>query len=285
VCGRYRGALHNSCNQLLKLTRDVTVIFHNLRRYDGHFIMQEIAAICENKKLKVECIAKGMEDYIMFKVRKPHAWAIRFIDSCQFLQASLDHLVNVLPKNAFIASKQFLPAEHFDLLARKGVFMYDYVDSLDKLEERNLPDIASFYSKLNESGISKKDYDHAVNVMELLKLQSIGEYSDLYLLRDVVLLADVFENFRKLCLQTHGLDPCHYCTSPGFCFDACLKLTKVELDLLQEQEMYEFFEKSIRGGIAVISGRFAEANNRYAPYFDPIQDEEYLLYLDGVFTF
>lgn len=283
LCGKFRAALHNSCNQKLRLSKDVTAVFHNLRRYDGHLIMQHIGEFCESEGFELECIAKTMEDYITFSMRKKRErWQIRFIDSCQFLASSLENLVKLVPEADFHAMKKFIRAEHFNLLLRKGVFPYDYIDDWTKLDERVLPPVEEFYSKLNEEGISREDYEHAQKVMNDLNLKDLGEYSDVYLKCDVLLLADVFENFRNFGIKTYGLDPCHYCTISAFGFDACLKQTNVELELLTDPDIYSFLERGIRGGISYIGARYAAANNPYLPEtYDPLLPEMYIIYWDG----
>jgi hypothetical protein len=109
----------------------------------------------------------------------------------------------------------------------------------------------------------------------------MGGYHDLYLKSDVLLLADVFENFRNVCLKAYNVDPCHFYTSPGLAWQACLKMTEVELELLTDPDMYLFIEEGLRGGISMISNRFSKANNPYVPDYDPDQDSSYVMYLDA----
>jgi len=109
----------------------------------------------------------------------------------------------------------------------------------------------------------------------------LGEYHDLYLKTDVLLLTDVFENFRDKCLKNIGLDPCHYLTSPGLAWDAALKKTKVKLDLITDIDMQLFIEKGLRGGISYIAHRYAKANNKYLKDYNPELDDSYLMYLDA----
>jgi hypothetical protein len=131
------------------------------------------------------------------------------------------------------------------LVTRKGVFPYEYVDSWGKLAETSLPNREDFYSTLKEKHISNKKFEHAVKVWEYFGCRSLGEYSDLYLKIDVLLLADVFENFRDICMSTYNLDPAHYYTAPGFSFDCMLKYTEMKLELLTDYDMLLMIEKGI----------------------------------------
>ena len=171
--------------------------------------------------------------------------------------------------------------ENTELLTRKGVFPYDYVSSLEKLDEHQLPPKKEFYSKLNDEDISDEDYQHALNVFQKFNCKSIRDYHDLYLKSDVLLLSDVFENFRKTCLKHYKLDPAHYYTSPGLAWDACLKETRQELQLLTDYDMLMMVEKGIRGGISHISKRYAEANNKYMKDYNPDKESVYIQYLDA----
>ena len=166
-------------------------------------------------------------------------------------------------------------------MTRKGVHPYDYVTSIDKLKETKLPPKEAFYSLLYNEEISDEDYEHAHNVWNTFNCQTLQDYHDLYLKSDVLLLADVFENFRKTCLKYYKLDPCHYYTAPGLPWDACLKLTKQELQLLTDYDMLMMFEKGIRGGISHISKRYAEANNKYMKNYNKTQPSTYIQYLDA----
>jgi len=167
-----------------------------------------------------------MEKYISFSLR-----SLRFIDSAQFLLASLDRLVSGCPREAFAITRTYQPNDT-ELLMKKGVYPYEYMSSWERFQETMLPPVAAFYSQLSGEGISDGDYQHATTVWNTFGCQNFGDYHDLYLKTDVLLLADVFENFRKTCLGQYGLDPAHYYTSPGLSWDALLKKTDVELELM-----------------------------------------------------
>ena len=165
----------------------------------------------------------------------------------------------------------FYEGEKLDLLLRKGVYPYDYVNSIDKLDETCLPPKDAFFSKLNNTAISNESYKHAQEIWDTFKIKTMREYHNLYLTSDVVLLADVFENFRDICVKNYKLDPAWYYTAPGLSWDAMLKKTEVNLELLSDPDMILMVEKGIRGGISMISKRYTKANNKYMKNFDKNQ--------------
>ena len=137
----------------------------------------------------------------------------------------------------------------FILLLRKGVYPYEYMDNWEIFNETLLPNKESFYSNLNMENIDDIDYRHCNNVFKIFKLKNLGEYYDLYIQSDTLLLADVFENFRNKCLEVYELDPVHFLSLPGLAWQACLKKTNVELELLTDYDMLLMVEEGIRGGI------------------------------------
>ena len=131
------------------------------------------------------------------------------------------------------------------------------------------------------SGVSNTDYEHACSIWRELGIRNMGEYHDLYLRTDVILLANVFESFRRVCLENYGLDPSHFYTAPGLAWKACLKKTPIRLELLLYPDMLLMFERGIRGGIMQSIHRLAAANNPYVgPEYDPSQPTRYLQYLE-----
>ena len=122
---------------------------------------------------------------------------------------------------------------------------------------------------------------HALNVWSAFKCRSLRDYHDLYLKSDVLLLADVFENFQATCLHHYKLDPAHYYTSPGLAWDACLKETGQQLELLHDYDMLMMFERGIRGGMTHIAQRYAEANNKYMTNYNPDKPSTFIQYLDA----
>ena len=172
--------------------------------------------------------------------------------------------------------------EKFRLLLRKGVYPYEYMDGWNRFVETQLPSGDKFYSKLNMSHISENDHVHAQRVWKAFDLKNMGEYHDLYLKTDVLLLANVFESFHDTCMKHYGLDPAHFYTSPGLAWQACLKKTGIWLELLSEPDILLMFEKGIRGGLTQAVQRYAKANNKYmGDKYDLNKESSYLQYLDA----
>ena len=339
ITGKYRGSAHQECNLKIRVNPEevkIPVIFHNLRGYDSHFIMQEIGAIVKdyeytnNKgqkcQMNINAIPNNMEKYMAFMLGNH----LTFIDSFQFMMSSLEKLVtnitkcgkcntckpdkcmklNINYKNKTLQHKTSLPCNEckncknidedcinpkydklkytskmfkdkkLDLMARKGVYPYDYMDSFEKFNSP-LPKKEEFFSILNNKHILDEDYEHAKDVWNTFSLKNMGEYHDLYLQSDILLLADVFENFRKTCLEYYKLDPCHYFTSPGLSWDAMLKMTDIKLELMTDIDMFQFIEKGLRGGISYIANRYGEANNKYMKEYDEKAPSKYIMYLDA----
>ena len=165
-------------------------------------------------------------------------------------------------------------------MARKGLYPYDYMDSFKKFNEK-LPSKEDFFSVLNNEHITDADYQHVQTVWKTFKLKTMGEYHDLYLKSDILLLADVFENFRRTCLNFYKLHPSHYFTSPGLSWDAMLKMTNIKLELMVDIDMFQFIEKGMRGGISYIANRYGKANNKYIRTYDKKAPQKYIIYLDA----
>ena len=163
----------------------------------------------------------------------------------------------------------------------KGVYPYEYMDNWERFNETSLPNKESFYSNLNMENIDDIDYRHGNNVFKMFRLKNLGEYHDLYVQSNALLLADVFENFRNKCLEVYELDPAHFLSLPGLAWQACLKKTNVELELLTDYEMLLMVEERIRGGICHSIHRYAKTNNKYMKDYNKNIESSYIQYLDA----
>ena len=199
------------------------------------------------------------------------------------MSSSLDSLVNNLARGGY----EFWRFENYschqlELLIRKGIHPYEYIDSWNKFEETSLLSKEKCYSNLNMSGVNDEDYEHACSIWREFRIRSMGEYHNLCLRTDVVLLTNVFESFGRVCLENYGLDPSHFYTAPGLAWKACLKKTGMKLKLLLDPDTLLMFERGIRGGLAQSVHVWAAANS---PYMDSEYDKnkptKYLQYLDA----
>ena len=264
-------------------------------------------------------IAKNSEEYISFNVKVDVELAgvkndngesvhkkieLRFIDSFRFMASSLDKLSANLTNDQCENLKREFP-RNFELMRQKGVFPYEYMNSWGKFEETKLPPKEAFYSKLNLKHISEEDYKRAQKVWDSMEEKTLGCYHDTYLKTDVLLLADVFETFREVCLQYYKLDPANFYTTPGLAWQALLKVAseyceheidgkcmkrveckscpkEFKLELLTDIDMFLFFEKGIRGGFTQAVKRYAKANNKYmVNLYDPEEVSNFIMYLDA----
>ena len=167
------------------------------------------------------------------------------------------------------------------LMSKMGVYPYDYMDGFEKFDQTELPAKEHSYGILNDQHITNDEYDHAKRVWKAFKIKTMGEYHDLYLGSDVLLLVDVFESFRKTCLQYYKLEPYHYFTSPGLSWDAMLKMTNIKLELMTDVDMFQFIEKGMCGGVSYIANRYGRANNKYMKEYDEKVPSKYITYLDA----
>ena len=181
--------------------------FHHLPGYDSHLFIKQLGKTQGN----INCIPSKEEKYISFRKtielddddddKKKNKIEIRYIDSFKFMASSIDSLSKNLLREQFREMNKVFEG-NTDLLIRKGVYPYDYMDNFDELNETELPPVNKFYSRLYDSNVDVKDYKHAQKVWNHFDIKNMGEYHDLYLKTDVILLADIFENFRDVCLKT-----------------------------------------------------------------------------------
>ena len=197
ITGKFRGSAHQECNLILRIKSEdikIPVIFHNLRGYDSHFIMQQIGEIAnkyayKDKKgkeqpLTINAIPNNMEKYMAFRLGNH----LTFIDSFQFMSSSLDKLVSNIPKDDLIYTSKVFKRKRLNLMSQKGVYPYDFMDSFEKFNQTELPSKEQFYSILNDQHITDDEYAHAKNVWKTFKIKNLGEYHNIYLAGDTILL-------------------------------------------------------------------------------------------------
>ena len=299
--GEYLGPCHYKCKP--KQPNFIPIFFHNLSNYDSHLFITNLASRVSGERISVipnneqkyisytkeslVDIKKGKEiivEDVKVKLEKDKRifFKLRFVDSLKFLGCSLSTLANNLPKDKFYNLEDRFSGKLLELAKRKGVFPYDWFNTKEKLDHESLPAFEDFYSLLLGEGISRDEYEFALEVWKEFGCKNFKDYLELYNEIDVLLLADIFENFREVCLENYKIDPAYYFTSPGLFWDAMLKETKVELELLSDIDQYYFFKRMIRGGISNVSNRYAEANNIYmGDLYNPKKENSHIVYFDA----
>lgn len=257
-----------------------------MSHFDIHILLRCIANSIEGT---VKLIPLTTEKYIgVIKFLKDTNIRYSFMDSTRFLSASLDSLIKLLDDDKKYTIKSFFKdPEEFKLVSKKGILCYDYIKNFNVLDEPNLPLYEKFYNKMNDCNIPKEDYQHALKVYEKFNCKSLKDYTKIYLLIDVLALVDVYLAFRDTMLKTHKLDICHFFTLASYSFDACLRKSKVELELITDIDILLFFERAIRGGLVQASVRKVEANNCFMKKYDSTEESVTIGYFDanGLYSF
>ena len=271
----FRGAACNNCNRnYYERTRKVPAMAHNLKGYDLNLFLRDLAKRMD----KIDIIPENIE-----KFKAVFTDSFIFLDSYAFLSTSLEKLADNLKKSGtekFKRLKKEFP-EHFHLLLDKGVYFYDYAKSYSVFSETELPPKEAFYSSLKEQGISDAEYDRAKHVYKETGCETLLDYMLLYVKQDAIILCDIFENFRNLCMEYYGLDCSHYMSLPGFSWDAMLKKTGVKLELITDVDMYTFIEENLRGGVTTVNHRHYKANNKYLDDYNPFLPSTFIQYIDA----
>ena len=271
--GEFRGAAHSTCNISFQVPYKLPVVFHNLKGFDAHLIIQAI-----NKDLisSVTVIPQTVDKYIAFFMDN-----FVFIDSLAFLPSSLEALadnVDIEQKRRFLL--QEFELQDIDFCLAKGFLPYDYLENEEKLNETSLPPKECFYNKLRNKKISDPEFTKALQMWDRFGCTTLGSYLTVYLKIDVLLLAAIFEQFRSTGIREFDLDPAKFFSTPGFTWAAALKYTKIEAHLLTDIDAVLLFERGIRGGISGAIQRYAKANIPGSASYDPSKSPSFITYLD-----
>lgn len=275
----FRSALCNRCNLTYAGTfHNIPVIAHNSNRYDTKLILSEFGR-CKDKKRKLNVIAKNKEQFCFMRIDR-----FTLLDSCSFLGASLETVTQALHKKGKQYFKHVCTFEKDtkkqELLFRKQIFPYSFLNSTEKLKYPGLPPQEAFFNVLTDQGISDDDYQHALKVFDVFKCKDFEDYLTLYVRLDTLLLTDIFETWRKMCFNNYGLEIVKYVSLPSYAFDVLLKMTGVELELISSIDIFNFINSSVRGGQCNATHRYGVANNKYLKDYDPRKPDEYILHYD-----
>ena len=234
----------------------VSVFAHNAQNFDNSFLIKALNNI---ENVNFSALPRNVNKFISLKIEN-----FIFKDSFLFLNKSLDYLTKTIDDEDRISLKREFD-ENYELLTKKGIYPYDYIyDNIKKYNETKIPDHTNFKNKLNNNkNISNDEYKHAIKVFKSFKCKNLLDYSILYLITDVFHLADVFQKFSNFAYETCGLDRRYSYTLPGYSWQCMLKMTKIELDLISDQDMYLFLMDSIKEGITQISKKYSRSDNKY----------------------
>lgn len=275
LTGKFLGAAHNNCNLVRKEKQFFPVFCHNSKNYDLHFILNEIGKNPSRFK-EISGLADNTEKFKVFKLN-----SFKFLDSAAFLPLSLQTLADDLSKDinhnySFIKQMNFFNkndlnfAEKMKNLLKKGIFPYEYMTDLNKLNENSLPPLKEFFSKVSNSIPSQEDYNFALNFFKLFNCETMKDYAELYCKIDTILLVEIIWKFRNEILSDSSLDICNYISLPQLSMDMFLKRTNIEIELLTDSDMLNFIQNSIRGGMSFINQRHVITN-----------EEESMIYIDA----
>ena len=277
---KYRGAAHHICNLRYRVPKEIPIVFHNGSTYDYHFIIKELVKEFGDN---FECLGENTEKYITFSVPLKNkienknieiTYKIKFIDSYRFMSSSLSKLVDNLSEGI-----------HNNKCVNCNSCL-DYIKIKNEKLLLKCYNSNTYYNnklwRINMEDIGDIDYGHGNNVFKGFKLENLGDYHNLYVQSDTLLLADVFENFRDMCIKEYGLDPAHFLSLPGLAWQACLKKTNIELKLLTDYHVLLMVEEGIRGVICHSIHRYAKENNKYMKNYNNNNEESsYIQYLDA----
>ena len=273
LTGAFRGAAHTWCNINYRYTSKLPIVFHNLKNFDSHLIVDALEV---NMFKNINVIPHNIEKFIAMMFDE-----LVFIDSYAFLTSSLDTLSQNLSdeqKKPFF--KPFFKDDEIELLLKKGALPYEYLSSAEKFNETELPPIEKFFSKLTSKSLDAETYDRLKTIWSVFGCKNIGDFHDIYLRTDVILLTAIFENFRKMSMEEFKLDPAHFFSAPGLSWMAALKVTRVSMDFIKDIDMMLMIERGIRGGVTSAVRRYVKSNNPKCVDFDESLRISHILYTD-----
>ena len=249
----------NNCNLKIKNSKELIVLFHNAKGYDNSYMLDIFSKI---PNIQISCLGANMEKFKMLKFIIPEKdYSIKIIDSLAFLQSNLNDLSKDLDDDLKIITKNHFQ-DKFELVNKKlENFPYNFVNE-ETLQNENLPDKKHFYNMLKLSDISDKEYKIVKKFYENMKFKNIREYLECYLKSDITLLADVFNNFRKIIFNNLVLDCVKYISAPSLSKDAGLKYSNCKIENIKDVSIFQFVRKSVMGGLSDSINPYVKLDNK-----------------------
>ena len=257
----------NNCSLKIKNSKELIVFFHNAKGYDNSYMLDVFSKI---PNIQISCLGQNTEKFKMLKFIIPNKdYSIKIIDSLAFLQSNLNDLSKDLDDDLKIITKNHFQ-DKFVLVNKKlDNFPYNYVNS-ETLQNENLPDKKHFYNMLKLKDITDKEYKIVKKFYENMEFKNIREYLECYLKSDITLLADVFNNFRKIIFDNLGSDCVKYISAPSLSKDAGLKYSNSKIENIKDVSIFQFVRKSIMGGLS----------DSISPYLKIDNENESIVYND-----
>ena len=248
----------NNCNLKIKNSKELIVLFHNAKGYDNSYMLDIFSKV---PNIQISCLGQTTEKFKMLKFLIPNKdYSIKIIDSLAFLQSNLNDLSKDLDDNLKIITKNHFQ-DKFEMVNKKlENFPYNYVIP-ENLENKELPDEKYFYNMLKLKDINDKDYKKVKNFYKNMEFKNLREYLECYLKSDITLLADVFNNFRRIVFNNLGLDCVKYISAPSLTKDCALKYSKCKIENIKDVSIFQFVRKSIMGGLSDSINPYVKLDN------------------------
>ncbi len=280
--GKYLGAACNQCNLRRRKPRSLRIFVHNGSRYDFHFIVKALGKFSDEFDAvnKISVLPFNGENFRTISFN-----SFEFVDTLAFLQAPLaelcsdlkdtGHNYEILKQTYLVQTNGKFDKKKYEMVLSKSFFPYEFCQSLEQMESvTTLPDRKHFSSSLTEKTISAADHNFAQKVWKKFACDNLIDYTKIYCKIDTILLAEVFQKFRKSMHTFSGLDPAHYISLPSYSYDSMLKLTQSKIGLPNDINMVHFLESCKRGGMSFIG-------TRHLKPCDKPDEESEIVYLDA----
>ena len=248
----------NNCNLKIKNSKELIVLFHNAKGYDNSYMLDIFSKI---PNIQISCLGQNIEKFEMLKFLIPNKdYSIKIIDSLAFLQSKLDDLSKNLDDDLEFVTKNHFQ-DKFEMVNKKlENFPYNYVNK-NNLENKELPDKKYFYNMLTLKDIDDKEFKKVKNFYKNMEFKNIREYLQCYLISDITLLADIYNNFRKIIFDNLRLDCVKYISAPSLTKDCVLNYSKCKIENIRDVSILQFVRKSIMGGLSDSINPYVKLDN------------------------
>ena len=237
----------NNCNLKIKNTKELIVLFHNSKGYDNSYMIDIFSKI---ENVRINCLGQNQERFKMLNFRIPNKnYNIKIIDSLSFLQGKLEDLSKDLDDDLKVITKNHFQDKFKFVNKKLENFPYMYVNP-DNLNEKDLPEKKYFDNILTMKNILDEEYNNVQAFYLKMKFKNLREYLECYLKSDITLLADNFNNFRKIMFDKFQLDPVKYVSAHSLTKDCALKYSKCKIENIKDVSIFNFVRKTVMGGLS-----------------------------------